>query len=164
MKGHILKIIIILVVLALNISCDRVTKGIAQKRLKGRGTVQIVGNIFIFRYTENTGAFMSIGSKLPPKVRFYLLALFPTIVLIGLIGWILISKDLSKIQTIALATIVGGGIGNIFDRLFHQGRVVDFMNLGIGRVRTGIFNIADLSIIFGGLLFLIVSFAGRKYG
>jgi signal peptidase II len=45
-----------------------------------------------------------------------------------------------------------GGIGNLLDRVFYDGRVIDFMNLGIGRLRTGIFNVADVYITIGILL------------
>jgi signal peptidase II len=53
------------------------------------------------------------------------------------------------------ALIVGGGFSNLIDRLFHNGAVVDLLHIGIGRVRTGIFNLAEVAIMAGIGLMLI---------
>jgi signal peptidase II len=52
----------------------------------------------------------------------------------------------------ACSFIAGGGLGNLIDRLAFDGRVRDFLNLGIGGLRTGVFNAADLSIVIGCLI------------
>jgi signal peptidase II len=53
--------------------------------------------------------------------------------------------------------IIGGGFSNLADRVFRGDMVVDFMNVGIGRLRTGVFNVADLSIVVGVVVFLVGS-------
>jgi signal peptidase II len=53
--------------------------------------------------------------------------------------------------------MVGGGLSNWFDRLVNEGRVVDFMNLGIGSFRTGIFNVADVAIMAGAAVMVFGS-------
>jgi signal peptidase II len=53
---------------------------------------------------------------------------------------------------IAGAGILAGGIGNMIDRVTNAGKVTDFMNLGLGPVRTGIFNVADMAITGGAML------------
>lgn len=58
-------------------------------------------------------------------------------------------------QTVALTLIAGGGISNFIDRLLNDGRVVDFMHMGFGDLRTGIFNVADVFIMSGLALMLI---------
>lgn len=63
--------------------------------------------------------------------------------------YLLISRDDFRIKTIALSLVIGGGIGNLIDRIFNEGRVIDFMNIGIGPVRTRVFNIAVLSLPSG---------------
>jgi len=69
-----------------------------------------------------------------------------------------LKRGLTSSVVVALSLILSGGVGNIIDRLSHDGRVVDFMNMGIGAgrwsLRTGIFNVADLAIV-GGLLLLV---------
>jgi signal peptidase II len=49
------------------------------------------------------------------------------------------------------------GIGNLIDRLFNNGFAIDFMNLGIGSLRTGIFNVADVFVITGAAIFMLSS-------
>ena len=54
-----------------------------------------------------------------------------------------------------MALVVGGGLGNLVDRVMREGAVVDFLNVGIGPVRTGIFNMADVFIV-AGVSFLVL--------
>jgi signal peptidase II len=55
--------------------------------------------------------------------------------------------------------VAGGGISNLIDRLFYDGRVTDFLNIGIGSFRTGIFNLADMAILAGALLLILSRYA-----
>lgn len=56
--------------------------------------------------------------------------------------------------------MVDGGFGNLIDRIFNEGRVIDFVNIGIGSLRTGLFNVADISITLGEVWFLFVYVRG----
>lgn len=58
---------------------------------------------------------------------------------------------------IGLSHIIGGGIGNLIDRIFNSGAVIDFMNIGINDLRTGIFNIADVAITAGIVMLIFAS-------
>jgi signal peptidase II len=69
--------------------------------------------------------------------------------------YLVASRSLDGLHRIALACIIGGGIGNLIDRVAYQGSVIDFMNLGLGRLRTGIFNAADLAVLVGAILLLL---------
>jgi signal peptidase II len=74
--------------------------------------------------------------------------------LLGLVVYLLWDKRLTRLQLVAFALLAGGGISNFGDRLFRtQGRVIDFMNMGIGPVRTGVFNVADVAIMVGIAIF-----------
>jgi signal peptidase II len=68
------------------------------------------------------------------------------------------SNKIAPLPLLAFAMVAAGGIGNLIDRIFREGRVVDFMNMGITlkqfSIRTGIFNVADLAIMAG--LFMII--------
>jgi signal peptidase II len=59
------------------------------------------------------------------------------------------------LQTVAIALICGGGIGNLIDRVRFDGLVTDFLNVGAGPLRTGIFNVADMALMLGLLLFFV---------
>lgn len=106
-------------------------------------------------YTDNRGAFLSLGENFPESMRTIV---FDIVVAIGLIVAIvaLFRSKLHRGDDIALAAIIGGGIGNLIDRLRFAGRVSDFLYLAVGPLHTGVFNIADMAITFG-VIWLMVS-------
>jgi signal peptidase II len=136
--------------------------------LRDSGDVHIfLGNLFRLQYAENTGAFLSLGAGLPDGIRTLIMTGLNTIILGGLICYLFAVKQIALFPALALTLIAGGGIGNLIDRIFRDGRVVDFMNMGITTsgfsLRTGVFNIADIAIMAG--LFLIIAheiFFARK--
>ena len=114
--------------------------------------------MFTLIKVENTGAFLGMGSELSETLRVLLLIVLPVIVLVSITIYTYIDKSLDKTSIIGFSLIIGGGIGNIFDRIVY-GSVTDFLYLNFGGVlKTGIFNIADLSVTSGMILILISSF------
>jgi signal peptidase II len=77
------------------------------------------------------------------------------LILVSLVCAALFARRLSTARFVALALIAGGGISNLIDRLLYDGRVTDFLNVGIGALRTGIFNLADMVILAGALLLVL---------
>jgi signal peptidase II len=75
--------------------------------------------------------------------------------LIVLVCAALFARRLRPARVIPLALVAGGGISNLIDRLVFDGRVTDFLNVGIGSFRTGIFNLADMAILAGALLLIL---------
>lgn len=71
--------------------------------------------------------------------------------------YVFLAARLNAVQVVALSLICGGGIGNVLDRWICGGYVRDFLNLGIGPVRTGIFNVADAAMMAGCVLALFTS-------
>lgn len=118
-----------------------------------------LNDMFRFVYAENTGAFLSLGSGMNDNLRYWVLAIVPVAVLLYIFFHVLTAKDMHVVQQASFGFILGGGLSNIFDRIL-EGRVVDFMNMGIGTLRTGIFNVADMSIMLG--LFMMVPFLFQK--
>jgi len=156
-----IKILIMVLTMCLNISCDQVTKYLAREHLYNKGRIQVVNDLFVLQYAENSGAFLGFGSFIPEPFKFILLALIPTLFLFGLFIYISKNKNLSMFQIICLSSIFGGGIGNLIDRFINKGVVVDFMNFGINGLRTGILNFADLSLTFGAIFFIISIYKNR---
>jgi signal peptidase II len=146
-------LLIVLIVLAA-VGCDQAAKGIARARLADKGTVPVLGTVVVLRYVENEGAFMSLGVRLPRPLRTLVFIAFPLAALALMTAYLLRARDQKWMALAALALILGGGIGNLIDRLFRDGRVSDFLNLGIGNLRTGIFNAADIFILAGCVLLL----------
>jgi signal peptidase II len=159
MNDKTLKLILILCCICTIIGCDQASKYYIKNTLEQYTTYQIVGTLFVFTYTENTGGFLGLGSGLPPDIKPAVLMIIPGIVLIAMFMYLVlhsIHKDeFPKIEVFGFCCIIGGGIGNLIDRTLHGGRVIDFMNFGIGGLRTGILNIADLAVTLGITIIII---------
>ena len=138
-----------------SIGCDRVTKNLAKEHLMGKEQLSYFHDTFRLIYVENTGAALSLGDELPPAASFWLLSILPLAVLLLLLVYVY--RNLEKMpvmRVFSLAMIFSGGIGNIIDRILYDRHVTDFMNIGFGDIRTGIFNVADVCVSAGviGLL------------
>jgi signal peptidase II len=149
------RLTLVSLVLAGTVGCDQATKQLAISHLRDEPAHSLLGGVLRLVFAENSGAFLSLGGQLPRAARFGLLTVgVGLILLVGLL-YLLKSRQLGRLHVVALALAIGGGASNWFDRLVNDGRVVDFMVLGIGPVRTGVFNVADIAIMVGiGLLFL----------
>ena len=143
------------IVTALSVTIDQVTKVIATESLKGKPAVLYFDDLFRLQWATNEGAFLSLGSSLPDAARFALLTVGVGLLLASIAVFSLVGKNLDGWQVAGYALIVSGGASNWFDRARFDGKVVDFMNLGIGRLRTGIFNVADLAILAGIAVLLV---------
>jgi signal peptidase II len=147
-------------VLASCVGCDQVTKLVAASQLKDAGVLSFGGDVFRLAYAENRGAFLGFGSAWPEPWRWLAFTLLATLVVGASLVWLMSriferSARRFSLAEWAMVLIAAGGIGNLVDRVLRDGHVIDFMNLGVGSLRTGIFNVADLQIMAGlGLLML----------
>ncbi len=154
--GHLFLAAAILVVL---IALDHATKWVAICYLRDAGfSWRSWGDLIRIQYAENTGAFLSLGATLSPTIRSWVMMGLNSVILTAVAVWLIFGRSRPLIVPISLAMILSGGLGNLIDRIFRNGRVVDFMNIGINfgdsSLRSGIFNVADLAIV-GGLLLLL---------
>ena len=109
-------------------------------------------------YTENPGAFLSLGSNLPAGVRHLV---FDGLVSVGLLvaAFALFAARMGLGgDALAIAFIIGGGAGNLIDRFRFGGLVTDFIYLAVGPLHTGVFNIADMAIT-GGVIAIAILWA-----
>lgn len=145
---------LILTLLLATVGLDRITKVIARDLLESAPPISLFGGIVRLDYVENPGAFLGLGSGLSETTRFWIFSVLVGGFLVGLFLYVLINRRLSVIEVAAFSLILGGGLGNLIDRVLYD-YVIDFLVVGIGRLRTGVFNVADLAITAGvGLLFL----------
>ncbi len=155
------QVLLTFVVLAINYSLDRITKLLAENYLQGREMLSYFYNTVVLEYAENRGAFLSIGSNWPDAIKYITLLIIPIMgCLYGL--YYCAFKLTDKRTIIVFVSIIGGGLGNLIDRLFNNFRVVDFLNFGIGSLRTGILNVADMSVTFGVIYLLFYQFKSKK--
>ncbi|MBU51106.1 MAG: signal peptidase II [Deltaproteobacteria bacterium] len=156
------KLFLVVLVLSLSVGCDQTTKRVAEQTLKHAPAKSMLQNTVRFHYVQNTGAFLSFGAKFSKTFKFWSFLLLPTIVMCLMVLFAIFSRTLSRGQVVMLMLIVGGGLGNLIDRLFFGGKVTDFVSMGIGPLRTGIFNVADVAIMFGSLgMFLLMMLPER---
>lgn len=142
-------------VLSTSVGCDQVTKIVAREQLEGLGRLSYLGDTFRLVLIENHGAFLGMGSEMPAALRTAIFVGVVSIALIAFLVWIMRTPDLSKFSVVAAGLVIGGGIGNVIDRVLFDGGVTDFLNLGIGTLRTGIFNVADVWIMLGAAMMLV---------
>ncbi len=137
--------------------CDQATKRLAEFALKDVKPVSFLNNTFRLEYAENPGAFLGMGASLPDWQRWLLLTVVSSGILVALTVFVCLKKDLRLGDIAGYALILAGGMSNMVDRIL-AGVVIDFMNMGVGGIRTGIFNVADMAIMAGLGLIIISHF------
>lgn len=148
----------ILFVVLFTIAIDQITKVVARKHIDYGEVISVIGDYFTLLKVENEGAFLGMGSELGPTLRLLFLLILPIVVLGLVLHHILKDKTLNKLSLFAFASIIGGGIANVYDRIVY-GSVTDFFFIDLGGVfKTGIFNMADLSVTSGIVILVILSF------
>jgi signal peptidase II len=140
------RITLLLAVIA-TIGCDRVTKHIALEALSGSGVHTYLADTIRLEYTENTGGFLGLGASLPDVWRTTLFTI-ATAALLLMMGAVAVRSRWSGWPLFGVCLVLAGGASNWIDRVV-RGSVIDFMNVGIGPLRTGIFNVADVAILAG---------------
>lgn len=149
-------------VFTVNFIVDRITKILAIRYLKDSPPITFLNDLMVLTYAENTGAFLSMGSQWHPAFKYAALLILPIAVCLYGIYWCLF-KEKNTVRIILIMTIIGGGLNNLIDRLINNFTVTDFLNFGIGSIRTGVLNVADLSVTFGAIGLIIFELRqGRK--
>jgi len=150
--------LLITILVSISIAFDQISKVWVRNNFESYSEKSIIGDVFTLIKVENTGAFLGMGSELSEIPRILLLIILPVVVLISITLYTYIDKTLDKLSIIGFSLIIGGGIANIFDRIAY-GSVTDFLYINLGGIfKTGIFNIADLSVTTGMIIILISSF------
>lgn len=147
--------VVLVIAIAATIGCDRVTKQVAATKLTGMPRQSFLGDTIRLEYVENTGAFLGLGADWPPAVRTALFGIGSGLLLL-LMSILAVRHRWPGLALVGMALFVAGGSSNLVDRL-TRGSVIDFMNVGLGPVRTGIFNVADMAIMLGAGLVILAS-------
>lgn len=154
-KNKLKPLILTLIILA----ADQLTKIIIVNSIP----IHTIGKSFFSGFlriihTRNLAIAFSLGNNLPEEVRFILFTILPIAILAGLLVYFIKGEDFTTFQRWAVAGILGGGIGNLIDRVFRPLGVVDFIDVrffGIfGLERWPTFNVADSTVVVSGILML----------
>ena len=144
----------LVLMLTLNFGCDQISKKIVRNEISDYEHISIIKDRFTLLKVENTGAFLSLGDQMPYIFRLIILTGLPLFFLGYGLYFLFFKKNLPSTMQIALCFLIGGGIGNLYDRIVH-GSVTDFMHIDFYIFQTGVFNFADISIMIGiGILLL----------
>jgi signal peptidase II len=151
------KLGLLLLVVVLVVGIDQASK-LVVREYAGPGTrISYLADTLRLQYAENRGAFLSLGASLAPRTRETVFVLGGAVLLASVLLYATLSRSVGPIEGMALGLICGGGLGNLIDRLRQGGLVTDFLNVGIGPVRTGIFNVADMALMAGVAVLLVRS-------
>jgi signal peptidase II len=151
------RLALFLTLLVASTALDRITKAYAHQNLRSALPISLLYDTIRIHYMENTGATLGMGSSLTEGARFIVFVVLIGLVLAAAFGYLIFSPGLSTGQSLGLALVISGGLGNLIDRILNQGAVIDFINLGIGPLRTGVFNVADVIVYAGMAIFVFFS-------
>jgi signal peptidase II len=149
-RGRLKYLLLVLVILTL----DRWTKLLIQSQFDLHETATVIDGFFNVTYVRNTGVAFGIFSSISSPVKTVLLSIFTTCAALFVIVYSLRSSIRNRLLQTALALILGGALGNLYDRLVY-GYVVDFLEFYIGAYHWPSFNIADSAISVGVVLLAI---------
>lgn len=152
----------IVLLIIFNITIDQISKFWVRANVIADSKSEIFGKYFTLHNVENKGAFLGLGSDFNPVLKIILLNVLPIVVLALVLFHVFRDKTLDKFSLIGFCCIIGGGIANLYDRVLY-GQVTDFWHINLGGVfRTGIFNIADMSVMVGMGLLILGNFKKKK--
>ncbi|MEO6807175.1 MAG: signal peptidase II [Edaphobacter sp.] len=149
---------LVLAISALVVILDRVTKHLVARQLPNGQTHTVIPGIFRISDVHNTGAAFSMFAEnaSPTAVRNILIA-FSVVAVIILFGMLWRIGRRLTVTSVALALILGGAFGNLYDRVrYHY--VIDFLEVHIVHYHWPDFNVADSCIVIGACLLLIEIF------
>jgi len=143
----------VLFITALIITADQISKSLVKSTMTLYDVVPVIPGFFQLNYITNKG--MAFGINLPVSISFFSgISLIITCFLV----WILwCERKNNLLMRISLASILGGAIGNLIDRILF-GEVIDFFDFMVGDFHWYIFNIADSAVTVGIILMLFYSF------
>jgi signal peptidase II len=139
--------VLLCLLLAATAGCDRVTKHFAVTALAGAPHQSFLADTVRLQYHENPGAFLAIGATWSPAARAGMFQ-FGNALFLAAAGFAAARYRWSRVARCGLVLFLAGGLSNLTDRI-AIGSVIDFLNVGVGPVRTGIFNVADVAIMAG---------------
>jgi signal peptidase II len=144
--------LLLVIAIGATIGCDRVTKHMAAATLAEVPSRSFLAGTLRLEYAENTGAFLSLGADWPPPIRTAVFGVTNAVLLV-VVAVVAVRGRWPRMALFGVALFVAGGASNLLDRLAY-GMVIDFMNVGVGSLRTGIFNVADVAIMLGAGILL----------
>lgn len=159
---RVVRIFFIIILIISNISCDQISKAIVRQQIDYNTQINVISKYLILTKVENTGAFLGLGDSIPRPIYKLLMIILPLIVVGYGLYYLMRITNVSKLLIIGISFAIGGGLGNIYDRILY-GSVTDFLYFDFVLFHTGIVNMADISVTIGFFLIMYEFYInGRK--
>jgi signal peptidase II len=136
---------------ALVVVFDRLAKWVVDKNIALHESVAVVPGFFHLTHVENRGAAFGLFAESPSEWKIAVLVLFSLVALVVVSALLWKNSHAMTTTGVGLALILGGALGNLWDRLV-SGQVVDFLDFYVGSYHWPAFNLADSAIVVGALL------------
>ena len=157
-----IRLVILLLVLGGTVGCDQTTKHIARTKLNPFDSIMLMGGLGELRLAENSGAFLSLGASMSGAMRTLVFTVASGIGLLALFVYLLLRPRWHGLAFAGLALVLAGGASNLIDRITRNGLVTDFLTLRFGPLHTSVFNIADVLVMLGIMLFVLSAWIGSR--
>jgi signal peptidase II len=143
------------------VGCDQITKDLARQELADVSPQVLLGGLVRLTYAENPGTFLGLGAGWNEGLRFVIYSASAIVVLVCLVLLFAFADRLGRLAGFGALVLLAGATGNLVDRFINDGRVIDFIVVGVGWMHTGVFNVADVFIALGLIVFLF-AFPGKN--
>lgn len=130
---------------------DRLAKWVVDKNIALHESITVVPGFFHLTHVENRGAAFGLFAESPSEWKIAVLVLFSLVALVVVSALLWRNSHAMTTTGVGLALILGGALGNLWDRLL-SGQVVDFLDFYVGNYHWPAFNLADSAIVAGALL------------
>ena len=159
-EEYLMTLVLYFVLIAFVVFADLFTKYLVKgsELLMSGGVIDLIPGVFRFRYVENPGAAMGSFTE-----NRWVFMVFSTVAIVAIALFLILKhKSVNKLLGVALSLVTGGGIGNMYERLFNQNAhgqyvVTDFFDFYLFDFWKWVFNVADMAVCVGaGLMFLYI--------
>jgi signal peptidase II len=154
------RVLFLCLFLAGTAACDRATKHFAMTTLAGAPDQAFFAGTVRLTYHENPGAMLGLGAGWTPGTRTAIFQIGNGLFLLAT-AILTLRGGFSRLAQVGLLLLLAGGVSNLVDRV-ALGRVIDFLNVGIGPLRSGIFNVADVAILAGTAVLLYDTYRANR--
>ena len=140
-----------LLIAILIVAVDRFTKWLVAARIPLHDSIIVIPGFFHLTHVQNRGAAFGLWSDSPSEWKVTMLIMFSLAALLVVVALLWKNSHAMSTTAAGLALILGGALGNLWDRLV-MGRVVDFLDFSVSGYHWPAFNLADSAIVVGALL------------
>ncbi|MDR1223607.1 MAG: signal peptidase II [Tannerella sp.] len=152
-RQKIIRSLIIAAIILFAAGGDRLSKHAVRQKVEYGAQISVIGNCVTLTKVENTGAFLGMGRSIPRPLYRLLMIILPLAVTAYALFYLVKKETLSRLTLLAISLIIGGGLGNIYDRI-RYGSVTDFLYFDFILFHTGIVNMADIFVTAGFFMIL----------